>query len=248
MTAAATSTQDTSSAPRLAIMQPYLFPYLGYFQLIDASSRFIFYDDVHYITSRGWINRNRILVNGRDFLFSAPVTHASHRALINETTLAIDDRWRGKFKRTLESAYRRAPHFAEVEPLVTAVLAAGHDDVSELAIHSITAVLDYLQLPFAHTRSSICAPDTRGLGRAERLFAIIRSEGYSRYVNSAGGEGLYSKAEFAAQGIELRFLHSGEIGYRQFSDPFVAGLSIIDVLMFNAPSVVRGFMKQYTLD
>ena len=85
---------------RIAIMQPYVFPYLGYFHLIEASNLFVFYDDVNYIT-RGWINRNRILLNGKDFLFTIPVSKASQNKLINEITLAIDDTLLAKFKYTL---------------------------------------------------------------------------------------------------------------------------------------------------
>lgn len=235
-------------APRLAIMQPYLFPYIGYFHLIDASSRFIFYDDVNFITRRGWINRNRILVGGRDHVFSVPVSHASQRVRINETRLAIDDRWRNKFACTLSNAYRKAPYFAAVEPMVTSVLAADCATISELAIRSIVAVLDYLRVPFCWTTSTVCSPHSHDFGRANRLIAIVREQGFDRYVNTIGGEALYDKAYFASHGVELSFVRSMAIEYRQFGQPFVPSLSIIDMLMFNSPTVVRGFIKQYTLN
>ena len=235
------------SMPRLAIMQPYIFPYIGYFQLIDAASLFIFYDDVQYITNKSWINRNRILINGHDFIFSVPVANASQTALINETALAIDDRWRNKFQRTIINAYKKAPYFGQIESIITSVLDEYHCNVSELAVSSVLAVLRYLQVPFKYKVSSECSPTSRNLGRTERLVDITKSEGYSCYVNAAGGEKLYSKEYFATRGIEMHFLQGASIHYQQFSNPFVPSLSIIDVLMFNEPSVVRGFMKQYTL-
>ena len=56
---------------KTAIMQPYIFPYLGYFQLVNCVDTFVFYDDVNFI-KRGWINRNKILINGKEVLLSFP--------------------------------------------------------------------------------------------------------------------------------------------------------------------------------
>lgn len=231
---------------RIAIMQPYVFPNLGYFHLVDASNLFVFYDDVNYIR-RGWINRNRILLDGKDFLFTIPVAKASQNKLINETTLAIDDAWREKMKRTLALAYRKAPYFTQVEPLVTSVLSENYHNVSDMAVSSIVQTCDYLGISFNYTKSSACSPDTKGMDKADRLIAITKRQGYKRYINAPGGMSLYSKDYFKMNDVDLAFVKSESIQYEQYSNEFVPGLSIIDVLMFNAPKAIAKFLKAYKL-
>lgn len=231
---------------RIAIMQPYVFPYLGYFHLIEASNLFVFYDDVNYIT-RGWINRNRILLNGKDFLFTIPVSKASQNKLINENTLAINDIWLDKIKRTLSQAYRKAPFFQQVEPLIMSVLSENHRGISDLAICSVVKIYEYLGIPFNYTKSSDCSPETRGLDKADRLIEIVKKQGYKRYVNAPGGVNLYTKEYFEANGVELSFVKSMPIQYTQYSNTFVPWLSIIDILMFNEQTAIKRFLKSYQL-
>jgi hypothetical protein len=228
----------------IAIMQPYVFPYLGYFHLIEASNLFVFCDDVNYIT-RGWINRNRILINGNDFLFTIPISKASQNKLINETTLAIDDSWRAKFNRTIMAAYQKAPYFPQVAPLITSTFATNYCSVSDLAISSVVNIYRYLGMPFNYTKSSVCSPETKGIDKADRVIAIAKGQGYKRYVNAPGGINLYSKEYFGANGIELGFVKSEPIQYKQFSSAFVSWLSMIDVLMFNEPIAIKSFLRNY---
>src|SRR4051812_4492478 len=102
-------------------MQPYLLPYIGYFQLIAAVDRFLFLDDVNYI-NRGWINRNRILLGGKDHLFTLNLKEVSQNKKINEIEIAKDERWTAKFLRTVESAYRKAPHYSAVMPILQEIV------------------------------------------------------------------------------------------------------------------------------
>lgn len=232
---------------RLAIMQPYIFPYVGYFHLCQASDLFVFYDDVQY-TIKGWINRNRILLEGRDYKFTVPVVKASQNRQILETQVAVDSSWRERFGRTLTQAYRNAPQFGRVAELVMSVFDVQEGSISDLAINSVRSVYEYLGLQFPYLRSSLSAPLTLGMDKADRLIAIAKSLGYSRYVNAPGGERLYDRTYFAAHGIELGFVKSGEIRYRQLrSDAFVPSLSIIDVLMFNEPDAVRRILNDYVI-
>ena len=101
----------------ISIMQPYIFPYIGYFHLIEASDKFVFYDDVNYI-KRGWINRNRILLNNTDFLFTIPTLKASQNKLIYEIKPIIDEKWKRKFYSNLEFSYKKAPYYSDVIKLV----------------------------------------------------------------------------------------------------------------------------------
>ena len=231
---------------RIAVMQPYVFPYLGYFHLIDASHLFVFYDDVHYI-KRGWINRNRILLNGSELLLTVPVAGASQNTLIIDTPLVADDKWKSKLTKTLAQAYRKAPYFSPVIELINAVIHAGHTNIADMAIDSVVSVYKYLGIEFSYTRSSSCSPGTRGLGGADRLIAICKDQEYKHYVNAAGGKELYERRYFSDDGIELSFIECEPIEYKQFDNAFVPWLSIIDVMMFNDVAGVKELVRKYRI-
>jgi hypothetical protein len=231
---------------KLAIMQPYLFPYLGYFQLVHAVDTFVVYDDVAFI-KQGWINRNRLLINGQPAYFTVPVKHASSFTLIRDAVVDDDPqnaRWVEKTLKTVDIAYRRAPEFQRVFPMVEAVLTAPTRRIAELALASVKAVMHALDLRREWIDSSTCFENAHLKGE-DRVLAICRQQGASEYVNALGGKELYSRERFAAEGIRLRFLQPRSVTYRQFHAPFVPWLSIIDVLMFNSPAAARELVAQY---
>jgi WbqC-like protein family len=228
---------------KLGIMQPYLFPYIGYFQLLNAVDRFVVYDDVAFI-KQGWVNRNRILINDHPAYFTVPVKHASSFSLIRDT-LVDDDRqharWVEKTLTTFSNAYRRAPEFARVFPVVEAVFTRHTNRVADLAVASLKAVAELLDIRVEWVESSAQYGNTHFKGE-DRVLAICRAESATEYINAAGGRELYARDRFEAAGLCLRFIQSVPIEYRQFSGPFVPSLSIIDVLMFNPLDRVRSFL------
>jgi WbqC-like protein len=232
---------------RLAIMQPYVFPYIGYFQLIHSVERFVVYDDVAFI-KQGWINRNRILINGQAAFFNVPVKNASSFVPIRNTLIDDGDhnpRWREKLLRTFEIAYRRSPEFNRVFPLIDSVFNHHATHIGEIAVASLKAVMSYLEIKTDWVDSSVgLASDFRS---EDRVVAICKTQGASEYVNPSGGKELYSRERFERDGLRLRFLDTRPIEYKQFSDPFVPWLSVIDVLMFNSVSVVRSYLERYDL-
>lgn len=232
---------------KLAIMQPYIFPYLGYFHLIEATDEIVFYDDVNFI-KKGWINRNRILLNGKPHRFTIPLEKISQNKLINESYPKMDDKYLKKFFETLEVAYKKAPFYEEVLEMIEDVFDSGFDTISDMAIFSIVKTYEYLGKDMRYLRSSICAPRTKGLDKAERLIAISQKLGYENYVNASGGRELYTKQEFQQQDINLSFVQSKLPDYLQFENDFVPGLSIIDILMFNSPESVLELFEAYKLN
>ncbi len=232
---------------RLAIMQPYILPYIGYFHLIEASSAIVFYDDVNYIP-RGWINRNRILIEGTAHLFTVPVSRASQNRTISETPLSNTVIWKEKFYRQLKHAYRNAPHFIPAFEVIQKLFERKYNSVADLAISSILAVYDYLGLDVNHTRSSLCAAETQGMEKAERLIAITKKLGFDRYVNATGGIDLYDKGEFASKGVELEFVKSGNITYAQHAERFVPNLSILDAMMWVSRASIVPLLGEFTVD
>jgi hypothetical protein len=229
----------------LAIMQPYLFPYIGYFQLVAAVDRFVFLDDVAFI-KKGWINRNRILVSGKPWTFTVPLRDASQNRPICDTEIHAQEFTPSKLMRTIDLAYRKAPFFASTYALAERVFGGTYQSIAEMAQESVRFVCEYLELSTPFVRSSTCHGPSPLKG-AERIREICAHEGATRYLNPSGGTELYEAADFAAQGIELRFLQSREQSYPQWGGPFVPWLSILDVLMFNDPAVVRGMLSAFDL-
>jgi hypothetical protein len=229
-------------------MQPYLFPYIGYFQLVRAVDRFIVYDDVAFI-KQGWINRNRVLINGAPAFFGVPIKNASSFTLIRDTQIDDDPqhtRWVEKLLKTCDNAYRRAPQFNRVFPIVEHVLSCQTTKIVDVALASVKAVASFLEIRTSFVESSTSYGNAQLKGE-ERVLAICGAERASEYVNLPGGRELYSAAQFAARGVKLSFLQPHPIEYRQFGGPFVPSLSIIDVLMFNPVDRVRSFLDAYDL-
>jgi hypothetical protein len=230
----------------LSIMQPYVFPYIGYFHLIEATDKIVFYDDVNYI-KRGWINRNNILINGSEFLFTIPVEKASQNKLINEIIPIVDNVFMAKFGAQLESAYKRAPFYKPIKELNLRVLERKYENIADMAINSFIEVYHYLGKEINWTKSSICSPGSKGIDRADRLIQITKELGYESYVNAYNGQELYDKEYFKNRGIQLSFVQPNKIEYNQFGNAFVPNLSIIDVLMFNDKGAVREMLNEYRL-
>ena len=216
---------------RLAIMQPYFFPYIGYFQLIAAVDLFIVYDNIKY-TKKGWINRNRMLQNGEDAVFSLPLKKDSDYLNVCDREVAPDFN-RDKLLNQFKTAYRRAPHFAETFPLLEQIIRYGDPNLFRYLHQSITRICDHLRITTEIRPSSAIQID-HSLKNQAKVVALSRAVGATTYVNAIGGAALYSKEAFAEHGIELKFLQSTPFDYQQFGNPFVPWLSIVDVMMFNS--------------
>jgi len=230
---------------KLAIMQPYLFPYIGYFQLINAVDKFVFYDDVKFI-NKGWINRNRILVNWNSHLFTVPLSNANQNTLIKDLKLAASGKWRYKFLKTLEFTYKKAKYFSIVFPKIEAVINLKSKFLFEWHLTSFHLLMNFLAIRTTLAQSSVNY-DNRHLKGQERILDICTQENCQQYINSEGGINLYNKHTFEGIGIELSFLKAGDIIYKQFKNQFVPCLSIIDVLMFTSADRIGDFLNMYKL-
>jgi hypothetical protein len=184
---------------KIAIMQPYFFPYIGYFQLIRAVNKFVILDDVNYIT-RGWINRNRILLHGKDHLFTIPLKKASQNKKINELEICGG---KDNFLLTIKHAYSKAPYYDEVFPLIKNIFDRMHDNgnLAGIAENSVRAVAGYLQLNCRFATSSEDFLLLNNLKGEKRIIAICREMGAKVYVNPAGIKGFYDKENFRSNGI-----------------------------------------------
>lgn len=230
----------------IAMMQPYLFPYLGYFQLIAHSDVFVLGDDLQYVKA-SWINRNRILVNGQEKLITFPLKKADPYIAIGQRWLADDFEREGeRLLRTFELSYARAPQCREVLPLLASILTHPERNLARFTEHSLRVLCRHLGIETPMLRGSEVL-DTREMDKQERVIRLAQTLEGERYVNPIGGLALYCPQRFAEHGLELRFLRMGKVQYPQFKHPFVPALSIIDVLMFNPPERIAEFMGCFEL-
>lgn len=230
---------------KIGIMQPYFIPYIGYWQLLNAVDKYVIYDDVNYIKG-GWINRNKILVNKTPQYFNIPMLGASPNKLINEVGVNHDQNVIKKNLRIIEAAYGKAPYFAEIFPLVEAMLRCGKDDIASYIAASTQIICKYLDIKTELIISSDIKKDNNLKGQ-EKVLEICRILNATDYYNAIGGRELYSFEEFEKRGIKLHFLKRNEIRYQQFGDEFYPDLSILDVMMFNPVEKIKEMLNDYTL-
>ena len=232
---------------KIAIMQPYFFPYLGYFQLINLVDKFVIYDNIKF-TKRGWINRNRILVNGHDAFITLPLKKDSDYLDVKERFLA--DSWPSEKKVILNriaGAYRKAPNFEAVYSLIEKCILVDEKNLFRFIIHSLNLVNDYLQIKTPITVSSTISIN-HNLKAGEKVLALCKVMNATEYINPIGGIELYQKDIFHRKGIDLYFIESNDFVYKQFDNDFVPKLSIIDIMMFNSKDEIRKYLTSfYTL-
>ena len=230
----------------LAVMQPYFFPYIGYFQLIHASDVFVFYDDVDFIKN-GWINRNRILINGQASYLTIPCKNASSNKHINSVEHILNDKSRNKLLKKIRFTYQNAPQFDAIFPIIEKVIMTDTKLISEIAIQSVKQVVEYLNLECKFYTSSDIEND-KNASAVDRLIDLCSVAEADRYLNPIGGEELYKKEYFAEKGIMLDFLEHGDVQYKQFKNEYIPDLSIIDVLMFNSKESIKSdHLNSYSL-
>ena len=223
---------------KVAIMQPYFLPYIGYWQLINAVDVFVVYDDIQF-TKKGWINRNRFLMNDCDHIFSLPIKKASDYLNIVDRELSDTSSYDlAKQLRKIESAYRKAPYFEEVMPLISDCFCYDEKNLFKYIYYSILKICQALEISTKIVKSSSLSVSPLLKGQ-ERVIETCKSLQATDYINPIGGEALYEHVAFKEKGINLKFQHVNLYKYTQFGREFVPHLSILDVLMFNGIEGVK---------
>lgn len=228
-------------------MQPYLFPYLGYFQLINAVDVFVLTDDVQYI-NRGWINRNQILVQHKPMMFTFPVKKDSYSKFINQRYYNVSYFYPVKEKliASLYYTYKNTIYFDQIFEIVKDILDYPNLNVADFNSHSIQVLCDYMGIETKFVVSSGLKKNPNLKGQ-DAVIETNRVLGSDCYINPAGGKMLYSKDVFRAHGIDLKFIEMDMIEYDQLGRKFVPSLSIIDVLMFNSKEKIGKLLQCYSL-
>ena len=223
----------------VGIMQPYLLPYIGYFQLVSAVDKFIVYDNIKY-TKKGWINRNRMLLNGKDVMFSLPLKKDSDFLNIVDRELSVEFD-RGKLLNQFKGAYLHSPYFSQTYPLLERIFSCKEKNLFRFIHFSLIETCLYLGIDTEIIISSDISIDHKLKGE-EKVLSICKALKASSYINAIGGLSLYSKKNFDLNDINLSFIKTKHFEYKQLQATFVPSLSIIDVLMFNPLDAVYKFL------
>ena len=226
----------------LAIMQPYLFPYIGYWQLINTADTFVIYDDVNFI-KQGYINRNSILANKKKQLFTLELIQASANKLINDIKIGRNT---GKLLKTIKQNYTKAPYFKTAYPVLEDIFNQDEQNLAKFIGYSLKHISNYLQIETKLIYSSDIEKDN-SLKAQDKVINICKILKATNYINAIGGQELYSKERFKSEDIQLNFIKTKLLEYKQFDNEFISYLSIIDIMMFNDINDIKMMLNSYEL-
>ncbi len=232
---------------KTAVMQPYIFPYIGYYQLIDAVDNFVIFDDVNFIM-RGWINRNNILLDGNKHLFSIPLEKPSQNKLICDTKLSFSEKEKIKFLKVISFSYVKSPYFKEVFPLIEEIITYKDNDLVNYLQNSLIKICEYSGIKTNIFRSSEIEHDL-SLRAESKIIDLCKKLNTNIYVNLPGGRTLYKSDNFEKNGMDLAYINTffDKITYKQYKNDFVANLSFLDLMMFNSKIDLGKIIKQYDI-
>lgn len=231
---------------KLAIMQPYFFPYIGYFQLINSVDKFVIYDNIEY-TKKGWINRNKIFSANGGTLITLPLKKDSDFLNVNQRVLA--DSWiteRKKLLNIFRSSYSKSKYFDEVFCLLEECILFENSNLFDFILFSLKKILNYIKINTEIIRSSTVDIDHE-LKSEKKVIEICKKLKAETYINAIGGINLYDKNKFKLNGIKLNFIKSNDVNYKQYNNEFIPWLSIVDILMFNSKDEINEHLNNYKL-
>ena len=229
---------------KIGIMQPYFLPYIGYFQLLNTVDKYVIYDNIQY-TKKGWINRNRILQNGKDLLISIPIEKESDYLDVKERFISEEFN-RKKLLNQIRESYRKAPYMEAVMPVMESIINYDDRNLFDFIFNSVKEICRYLDIKTEIIVSSTLNAD-HSLKGQDKVIAICKELGATDYYNAIGGQELYNSDDFKKENINLHFLSSNPIEYKQFNNDFVPWLSILDVMMFNSVDEIKEMLNNYKL-
>ena len=232
----------------LAIMQPYLFPYIGYWQLIANSDQFIFFDVVQY-NKRSWMNRNRILHPDKPDEFqyiSVPIKKHEKGTLIKDVYINNNENWEEKIFGQL-TVYKKlnAPYYDDVKKLIEKIFAGNHESFLNLSVVSMIQICEYLDIDFKYQIASDVNFNRNIIENAgDWALSISKELKATNYINPYGGYEIFDEGKYNVNGIDIKFLKSKLTPYKQsFRKNFMSGLSIIDILMFNDKKIIYNLLN-----
>ena len=230
---------------KLGIMQPYFFPYLGYFDLINYSDRWIIFDTVQYIR-HGWINRNRILKPDGDWQYvTVPLKKHGREILIKDVEISANKDWKTRMLAQLQHYKKKAPYFCETYQLVVECLAVNERSISKLNAAILEKICQHLNISFEWEYFSRMNLEMESMKEpGDWAFCISDKLGAKEYVNPSGGATIFDSSKFNEHGIKLTIRNMPALAYECRGYDYIPNLSIIDVLMWNTPNTVKEYLDK----
>lgn len=228
-------------------MQPYFFPYLGYYSLIKYTDQWIVFDPVQFIR-HGWIERNRILkpVSGWQYI-SVPLQKYNQDTRIKEITIRKEEDWQNKLLRQIEH-YKKAPYYSQVIQILNECFSIDTGSITIQDTHILKTTCDYLHIPFNyHVFSEMNLEIEPVIDAGDWALHISKAVKADQYVNPTGGMEIFDREKFENAGIDLVFLKINLNEYPQRRQVFEPGLSILDVMMFNSPNEITTMLDDFQL-
>jgi len=230
---------------KLALMQPYFFPYLAYFDIINSVDKWIVFDTAQYIHS-GWIHRNRILHATRGWQYIiVPIKKHSHKTLIKDIMIDNEQNWKRKIIGKQKHYKKNAPYFDETLAFVEDCLATEENFISRLNVSILDKVCKRLGICFYYSFLSemnmelrpVERPGDWGLRLSEKMAA-------EEYVNAPGGAHLFDEYNFRQSNVKLTFRKLPTFEYSCSAYDFIPNLSIIDLFMWNKPEAIKQYLDK----
>lgn len=227
----------------LGVMQPYFFPYLGYFDLINYTNRWIVLDTVQYIY-QGWMNRNRIMHANEGWQYiTVPLNKHSYRTAIKDIRIVSGDDWRQRIIGRLQHYKNRSTYYDVVVELIREGLNSEQESLSRLNVNCLKVVCNYLGIQFDYEYLSEMALDLGDVNApGEWSFRIAEALGAEEYANLPGGALLFSQSLFKSTGIKLTLRNLPPLEYQCRGYGYIPNLSIIDLLMWNSPDEIKKYL------
>ena len=234
---------------KIAIMQPYFFPYIGYFSLIKHTDEFILFDTPQFMR-HGWIERNRILKQGDSWLYiKVPLIKSSRETAIKDVMIDNSQDWKSKINAQLQIYKKTAPYYHQAQGIADELFSRKYDSITDLNKAALEIVCDYLGIShdikiYSHMDIDTIpaeAPDEWALNICKALGDV------DEYWNPPGGKSFFDRSKYDKAGIALKFHTVAIKEYDQKRTPFEAGLSIMDVIMFNSVDDIHRMLDNYEL-
>lgn len=233
---------------KLGIMQPYFFPYIGYFQLINYADKWVVFDVVQFIR-HGWINRNRILKPSEGWQYiTVPLKKYRRETPIKDILISGETDWQDRIFRQLEHYKKKAPYYSQVLDYLEDCFSSKDTNILDLNIISLKKTCKYLGIKFDYSVFSEMNLEIDPVSHpGEWALKISEALNASEYVNPPGGREIFNKKQFEEANIDLNFLEVNLKEYNQRRSTFEDGLSMIDVMMFNSPEEINEFLDDYSI-
>lgn len=227
---------------KLAIMQPYFFPYIGYFQLINSVDTFVIYDDVNYIKG-GWINRNKIAsksTGNKPVYFGLTLEKQSSFEKIYEVKTRQNDFYNDKLKTKISHCYKKSPHYDKVFPLFKEVIDLDSNYLTDINYYGIKKICKFLNINTKIIKTSRQISNNNLSGQ-DRIIDICKKLNCTKYINAIGGRQLYNSKDFHSNGIDLKFVNTIPVDYEWWD------LSIIHQMMTFDQTRLQNMLNSYKL-